>query len=73
LTALSWDVLARPYPDAQGRIRSKGERQPRLARKPPKVISPGDPSWAWTAKANKRVQFGYGLNYLIDVEDAVSR
>ena len=26
---------------------------------------------AWTAKANKRVQFGYGLNYLIDVENAV--
>jgi hypothetical protein len=26
---------------------------------------------AWTAKANKRVQFGYGLNYLIDVEHAV--
>jgi hypothetical protein len=35
------------------------------------VISPSDPSWAWTAKANKRVQFGYGLNYLIDVEHAV--
>src|ERR1700751_2140281 len=34
-------------------------------RKPPKVISPSDPSSAWTAKANKRVQFGYGLNYLI--------
>jgi transposase len=31
-------------------------------RKPPKVISPSDPSSAWTAKANKRVQFGYGLN-----------
>ena len=54
----------------QGRIKSKGERQPR-PRKPPKVISPGDPSSAWTAKANKRVQFGYGLNYLIDVEHAV--
>jgi transposase len=40
-------------------------------RKPPKVISPSDPSSAWTAKANKRVQFGYGLNYLIDVEHAV--
>ena len=40
-------------------------------RKPPKVISPSDPSSAWTAKANKRVQFGYGLNYLIDVEPAV--
>ena len=24
-----------------------------------------------TAKANKRVQFGYGLNYLIDIENAV--
>src|SRR4026209_2083388 len=40
-------------------------------RKPPKVISPSDPSSAWTAKANKRVQFGYWLNYLIDVENAV--
>jgi transposase len=40
-------------------------------RKPPKVISPSDPSSAWTAKANKRVQFGYGLNYLIDLEHAI--
>ncbi|MCK1592958.1 hypothetical protein [Bradyrhizobium sp. 169] len=40
-------------------------------RKPPKVISPSDPSSAWTAKAHKRVQFGYGLNYLLDVEHAV--
>ena len=37
----------------------------------PKVISPVDPCSAWTAKANKRVQFGYGLNYLIDLENAV--
>jgi hypothetical protein len=50
---------------------AEGERQPRPERKPPKVISPSDPSSAWTAKANKRVQFGYGLNYLIDVEHAV--
>jgi CheY-like chemotaxis protein len=28
-------------------------------RKPPKVISPVDPCSAWTAKANKRAQFGY--------------
>jgi hypothetical protein len=27
------------------------------------VISLSDPCSAWTAKANKRVQFGYGLNY----------
>jgi Transposase domain (DUF772)/Transposase DDE domain len=37
----------------------------------PKVISPTDPCSAWTAKANKRVQFGYGLNYMIDTEHAV--
>jgi hypothetical protein len=35
------------------------------------MISPVDPCSAWTAKANKRVQFGYGLNYLIDIEHAV--
>jgi hypothetical protein len=35
------------------------------------VISPSDPQSAWTAKASKRVQFGYGLNYLIDIENAV--
>ncbi len=46
-------------------------RRRRARRKPPKVISPSDPFSAWTAKANKRVLFGYGLNYLIDVENAV--
>ena len=35
------------------------------------MISPSDPASAWTAKANKRVQFGYGLNYLIDNEHAI--
>ena len=40
-------------------------------RRLPKAISPSDPCSAWTAKANKRVQFGYGLNYMIDVEHAV--
>jgi transposase len=44
---------------------------PNAERKIPKVISPTDPCSAWTAKANKRVQFGYGLNYLIDIENAV--
>jgi transposase len=44
---------------------------PNADRKLPKVISPTDPCSAWTAKANKRVQFGYGLNYMIDTEHAV--
>jgi transposase len=48
-----------------------GKQPRRYQRKTPKVISPSDPQSAWTAKANKRVQFGYGLNYLIDIENAV--
>jgi len=55
--------------DDEGCPQSRG--QGRYGRKPPKVISPSDPSSAWTAKANKRVQFGYGLNYLIDIDHAV--
>ena len=51
--------------------RLKPKYEPNPDRKPPKVISPSDPCSAWTAKANKRVQFGYGLNYLIDIENAV--
>jgi hypothetical protein len=43
------------------------DQDPNPDRKPPKVISPTDPCSAWTAKANKRVQFGYGLNNMIDV------
>jgi transposase len=46
-------------------------QEPDPARKTPKVISLSDPASAWTAKANKRVQFGYGLNYLIDTANAV--
>jgi transposase len=49
----------------------EAEAEPNPDRKPPKVVSPSDPCSAWTAKANKRVQFGYGLNYLIDIENAV--
>jgi transposase len=49
----------------------EAETEPNPDRKLPKVISPSDPSAAWTAKANKRVQFGYGLNYLIDIANAI--
>jgi transposase len=47
------------------------DEDPEADRKLPKVISPTDPCSAWTAKANKRVQFGYGVNYLIDTENAI--
>jgi transposase len=52
-------------------LSSLDDEDPSIDRKPPKVISPTDPCSAWTAKANKRVQFGYGLNYLIDIEKAI--
>ncbi len=57
---------AKEYLSAPG-----AEAEPDPDRKLPKVISPSDPCSAWTAKANKRVQFSYGLNYLIDTENAV--
>ena len=47
------------------------DEDPDAERKVPKAISPVDPCSAWTAKANKRVLFGYGLNYLIDIKHAV--
>src|ERR1700742_1478417 len=56
---------------ASGGVGSDGTPTTTPDRKPPKVISPSDPSSAWTAKTNKRVQFGYGLNYFIDVEHAI--
>jgi transposase len=58
----------------EGREDDHGPETPRRRqpnRKPPKLVSSSDPMSAWTAKANKRVQFGYGLNYLIDVAHAV--
>jgi transposase len=69
---IDWDAVENPsravreYLDALD-----GAEQLEEGRKTPKVISPSDPASAWTAKANKRVQFGYGLNYLVDIENAV--
>jgi hypothetical protein len=72
LMALEADAAAKgDAPDDEAGGGSDGKQPRRYERKPPKVISPSDPQSAWTAKANKRVQFGYGLNYLVDIENAV--
>ncbi|NQV94002.1 MAG: transposase, partial [Sphingomonadales bacterium] len=69
---IDWSKIEKPsravqeYLDA---LDEAGELEP--GRTPPKVVSPTDPASAWTAKANKRVQFGYGLNYLIDNDHAI--
>jgi transposase len=69
LASLDAEARAEDSNDSDGG--SAGGSKPGIGRKPPKVISPSDPQSAWTAKANKRVLFGYGLNYLIDVKHAV--
>jgi len=37
----------------------------------PKAMSPSDPCAAWTARSRNKIMFGYSLNYLIDMENAV--
>jgi len=66
-----WSVPERQTRAVAEFLGALDDDDPTADRKPPKVISLSDPCSAWTAKANKRVQFGYGLNYLIDVENAV--
>ena len=71
LAALEAEAQSQDEGDRDNGGSSSGRAEASSDRKPPKVLSPSDPSSAWTAKANKRVQFGYGLNYLIDVKHAV--
>jgi transposase len=71
LAAIEAEAAEGNAPDDDAGGGPENRPPPRHERQPPKVISPSDPQSAWTAKANKRVQFGYGLNYLIDIENAV--
>jgi transposase len=68
---IDWSVPERQTRAAAEFLSGLDDEDPDANRSLPKVISPVDPCSAWTAKANKRVQFGYGLNYLIDIENAV--
>jgi len=47
------------------------ENSPQNPEREPRALSPSDPASAWTTKGRLRVQFAYGLNYLIDDEHAV--
>jgi transposase len=68
---IDWSAPERQTRAAAEFLAGFDDEDPDADRKPPKMISPVDPCSAWTAKANKRVQFGYGLNYLIDIDNAV--
>jgi transposase len=67
---IDWSLPERQTRAAEEFLAGLDDEDPDANRKPPKMISPADPCAAWTAKANKRVQFGYGLNYLIDTGPA---
>jgi hypothetical protein len=47
------------------------ENPPVNPKQKPKATSPSDPSAAWTRRGRNKVMFGYSLNYLIDMENAV--
>ncbi|MGZ9083604.1 MAG: IS1182 family transposase [Rhodoplanes sp.] len=68
---IDWSLPERQTRAAEEFLAGLDDEDPDADRNPPKVISLSDPCSAWTAKANKRVQFGYGLNYLIDTENAI--
>jgi hypothetical protein len=65
---IDWDAVERPSRAVREYLEALDDTEEPEAGKAPKVISPSDSASAWTAKANKRVQFVYGLNYLIDNE-----
>ena len=69
---IDWSSVERPSRAVREYLDALDEAEvPDEGRKTRMVISPSDPASAWTAKTNKRVQFGYGLNYLIDNEHAL--
>ena len=49
----------------------ESENPPTNPRQKPKALSPSDPAAAWTTRGRNKVMFGYSLNYLIDMENAV--
>ncbi len=49
----------------------ESENPPINPKQKPKAMSPSDPSAAWTTRGRHKVMFGYSLNYLIDMENAV--
>jgi transposase len=49
----------------------ESENSPTNPEREPKAMSPSDPAAAWTTRGRHKVMFGYSLNYLIDMENAV--
>ena len=48
-----------------------GEHAPTNPERKPKALSPFDPAAAWATRGRHKVMFGYSLNYLIDLTNAI--
>ena len=46
----------------------ESENAPINPERKPKALSPADPAAAWTTRGRHKVQFGYSVNYLIDLQ-----
>ena len=63
------ELARRPVAEYVAALES--ENPPINPDRPPKALSPTDPTAAWTTRGRHKVMFGYSLNYLIDMEGSV--
>ena len=63
------DLARRPIAEYVAALES--ENPPINPERPPKALSPTDPTAAWTTRGRHKVMFGYSLNYLMDMEGSV--
>ncbi|MCH7776476.1 MAG: transposase [Gemmatimonadetes bacterium] len=65
------DAQRASRPVSEYLVALESENPPINPKQEPKALSPTDPAAAWTTRGRHKVMFGYSLNYLIDMENAV--
>jgi IS5 family transposase len=70
--SIDWtDAALARRPVAEYVAALESENPPINPERPPKALSPSDPTAAWTTRGRHKVMFGYSLNYLMDMEGSV--
>ncbi len=71
-SGVDWtDAQRARRPVSEYLVALESENPPTNPERAPKATSPSDPCAAWTTRGRNKVMFGYSLNYLIDMENAV--
>jgi transposase len=71
-SVVDWTDEQRARRPVEAYLAALASENPPINRKQkPKALSPSDPAAAWTTRGRHKVMFGYSLNYLIDMENAV--